>query len=122
MVLFAPLRLQIRADRFREPDILLMRDADDPRRQNRYWLGADLVVEIVSPDNPERDTREKRSDYADAGVSEYWIVYPEEETVTVLRLDGDQYVEQGVFRRGEAATSALLPSFSLAVNDVLDAR
>jgi hypothetical protein len=21
-----------------------------PRRQNRFWLGADLVVEIVSPD------------------------------------------------------------------------
>jgi hypothetical protein len=35
MVLFAPLRLQIRADRFREPDILLVRDAHDPRRQNR---------------------------------------------------------------------------------------
>jgi Uma2 family endonuclease len=122
MVLFAPLRLQIRTDRFREPDILLVRDANDPRRQNRYWLGADLVVEIVSPDNPERDTREKRSDYADAGVAEYWIVHPEDETITVLRLDGEQYVEHGVFRRGEAATSALLAGFSLAVSDVLDAR
>jgi hypothetical protein len=33
-----------------------VRDANDPRRQNQYWLGADLVVEIVSPDDPERDT------------------------------------------------------------------
>jgi Uma2 family endonuclease len=55
-VLVAPLRIQVRPGKFREPDILLVRDAHDPRRQHRYWLGADLVVEIVSPDNPERDT------------------------------------------------------------------
>jgi Uma2 family endonuclease len=41
-------RLRIREGQFREPDLLLVRDADDPRRQNRYWLGADLVVEVVS--------------------------------------------------------------------------
>ena len=41
---FAPLRLQVHAGRFREPDILLVRDANDPRRQDRFWLGADLVV------------------------------------------------------------------------------
>jgi len=99
-----------------------VRDANDPRRQNRYWLGADLVVEIVSPDNPERDTREKRADYADAGVPEYWIVNPEDETVTVLRLDGEQYVEHGLFLRGDEATSALLAGFTLAVNEILDAR
>src|SRR5687768_14550139 len=52
MVLFAPLRVRIRDDKFREPDILLVRDARDSRRQNRYWHGADLVVEIMSPDNP----------------------------------------------------------------------
>jgi hypothetical protein len=36
-VLFAPLRLQIRPGKQREPDILLVRDAADPRRQNRFW-------------------------------------------------------------------------------------
>ncbi|MDW8234700.1 MAG: Uma2 family endonuclease, partial [Roseiflexaceae bacterium] len=54
-VRFAPLRLLVREGTFREPDILLVRDANDPRRQNDYWRGADLVAEIVSPDNPARD-------------------------------------------------------------------
>ena len=45
-----------------------MMDARDPRAQNAYWLGADLVVEIVSPDDPERDTVVKRSDYASAHI------------------------------------------------------
>jgi Uma2 family endonuclease len=121
-VLFASLRVRIRADKFREPDILLVRDPHDPRRQNRYWLGADLVAEVVSPDNPERDTVDKRADYAEAGIPEYWIVNPEEQTITVLSLVGDAYVEHGVFQHGAIATSALLIGFSVSVDAVLNAR
>ncbi len=121
-VFFAPLRMQVREGKFREPDLLLLLDAQDPRRQNAYWLGADMVVEIVSPDNPERDIVVKRGDYAEAHIPEYWIVNPEDQTITVLRLDGDRYVEHGVFRRGETVTSVLLEGFSVPVSDILDAR
>jgi Uma2 family endonuclease len=121
-VLVAPLRIRIRAGKYREPDILLVRDAGDPRRQNRYWLGADLVVEIVSPDHPERDTEVKPPDYAEAGIPEYWIVNPAEATITVLTLHEGVYAEHGVFRRGETATSALLAGFSVAVAAVFDAE
>lgn len=120
IVLCAPLRLQIRPGKFREPDLLVLRDAHDPRRQNAYWLGADLVVEIVSPDSPERDTRDKRADYAEAHIPEYWIVNPDDETIAVLRLEGDRYVEHGVFRPGEHATSALLPGLAVAVSAVFE--
>ena len=37
-VQFAPLRLRIRPRKFREPDLLLLLSAADPRRQNRFWL------------------------------------------------------------------------------------
>ncbi len=70
----AVLRVRIREGKFREPDVLLLCDAHDPRLQDAFWLGADLVVEVVSRDNPERDTHEKRGDYAEAGIPEYWIV------------------------------------------------
>ena len=53
--MFAALRMRIRAGKFREPDLLLLLDRSDPRYQDRYWLGADLMVEVVSPDDPERD-------------------------------------------------------------------
>ena len=55
--------MQIREDKFREPDLVVLLDEDDPRGQDAYFLGADLVVEVVSPDNPERDTVEKVADY-----------------------------------------------------------
>jgi Uma2 family endonuclease len=119
--LFAPLRLQVRPGKQREPDILLVRDAGDPRRQNRFWLGADLVVEVVSPDDPERDTVEKVADYAEAGVPEYWIVNPEAETITVLSLQGEAYATHGIFRRGDQAASALLAGFTVDVSAALDA-
>jgi Uma2 family endonuclease len=118
---FAPLRLRIRPGKFREPDLLLLLSAADPRRQNRFWLGADLALEVVSADKPERDLVEKRADYAEAQVREYWIVNPQTETITVLRLHGTAYEEAGTYRRGEAAASVLLPEFSVAVAGVFDA-
>ncbi len=121
-ILYAPIRLRIREGKYREPDLLLMLDADDPRRQDAYWLGADLVVEIVSPDDPERDTRVKRREYAQAGIPEYWIVNPQDESVTVLRLAGSRYAEHGTYRRGDTANSALLAGFTLSVSDLFDAR
>ena len=121
IVFYAPLRLEVRPGKFREPDLLLLMQADDPRRQNEYWLGADLVVEIVSPDKPQRDTEEKPRDYADAGIPEYWIVNPLTDTITVLVLDGTTYREHGVFSRGDQASSRLLAGYHVSVDEVLDA-
>jgi Uma2 family endonuclease len=121
-IFYAPLRLKIRPGKFREPDLLLLRDQKDPRNQNDFWLGADLVVEIVSPDDPGRDTQVKRGDYAAAGIEEYWIVDPVSSSVTVLALQGAEYTEHGLYRPGDHATSALLDGFSVSVDELLGAE
>ncbi|MGH8066720.1 MAG: Uma2 family endonuclease [Candidatus Entotheonellia bacterium] len=121
-VFYAPLRVRVAPGRFREPDLVLLLDVNDPRNQNAFWLGADLVVEIVSPDYVERDTVIKRADYAAAGIPEYWIVNPEEETITVLKRDDGVYTAHGVFGRGETATSVLLTDFTVSVDAVCDAE
>jgi Uma2 family endonuclease len=120
-VRYAPLRMRARRGKVREPDLLLLLSATDPRRNNKLWEGADLVLEIVSEDNPERDLIDKRGDYAEAHIPEYWIVNPLTETITVLRLAGDTYEEAGVYRRGQSATSVLRPEFSVDVAATLDA-
>jgi Uma2 family endonuclease len=83
--------------------------------------GADLTLEVVSEDEPARDLVDKRADYAECGVPEYWIVNPVTETITVLRLEGNSYVEHGVFGRGTTASSALLAGFAVSVDLVMDA-
>jgi|SRR5215469_15671448 len=120
-VRFAPLRLRIRSGKFREPDLLLVRSASDPRRQDRFWTGADLALEVVSPDKPGRDLIDKRGDYAEGGVPEYWIVNPQDETITILALDGGSYCEVGTFRRGQSASSRFLNGFAVDVNAVFEA-
>ena len=79
------------------------------------------MVEVVSPDRPERDVVDKRADCAEAGIPEYWVVDPRDETITVLELRAYGYVEHGVYRLGGEADSPLLPGFSAVVADVFDA-
>ena len=120
VVLFSALRLRVREGKFRERDLLVLRDSSDPRYQDRYWLGADLVVEVVSRDRPERDLVDKREDYAEAGIAEYWIVDPRDELITVLALRRQGYVEDGVYAPGSVATSPLLDGFGISVGDIFD--
>ena len=121
VVMAAALRMRVREGKFREPDVLLLRDRSDARCRDRYWLGADLVIEVVSPDDPDRDLVEKRTDYAEAGIPEYWIVDPRDETITVLALEGDAYRALGVFGAGDAAESRVLDGFAADVRSVFDA-
>jgi Uma2 family endonuclease len=118
MLLFAPLRLRLRDGKIREPDMLVLLDAGDPRRQSRYWVGADLVLEVVSTVRPERDLIEKRREYEQAGITEYWIVNPLNRTITVLTLRDGAYVEHGSFALGTFATSILLPAIAIPVSDI----
>ena len=89
----------------------------DARRADTYWLGADLVLEVVVPDDPARDHVVKRGDYAEAGIPEYWIVDPRAGTVTVLVMRGDAYVEH---RHGETAVSTVVEGFGVEVDAIFE--
>lgn len=121
-VLVAPLRLKVRERKFREPDLLVLLDSRDARRSNRYWTGADLVVEILSPDKPSRDLVEKRSDYAEAGIPEYWIVDPERETILLLGLKDGQYQDVALVGRDSKLKSLLLVGLEVSVESLFDAE
>jgi Uma2 family endonuclease len=120
-VRFAPLRLRLGPGKFREPDILFLGAERDHLRGEKYWSGADVVMEVVSDDDRQRDLVIKRREYAAAGIDEYWIVDPLEQRITVLCREGEHYIEHGAFASGQQASSARLPGFALAVTDVLTA-
>jgi Uma2 family endonuclease len=122
-VLCAALRVKIREGKFREPDLVFMSEEHRDRIGEEYWEGADLVIEVVSKDaeSRKRDLQQKPLDYSEGGISEYWIVDPQENRITVLALQGDGYQEHGVFTKGEIATSKLLNGFAVNVTDVFDA-
>jgi Uma2 family endonuclease len=116
--IFAPMPVRLWDGKFREPDIAFLLAARRGQIHEPYWDGADLVMEVVSNDDRRRDLETKRSEYARAGISEYWIVDPQEQEISVLKLAGDHYEAHGIFRAGQQATSALLPGYSMDVDQV----
>ena len=122
-VLLAPLPSRLFSGTIREPDLLYIAPENAPGPDVDYPTHLDLALEIVSPgkDARQRDYEDKRVDYARAGISEYWIVDPIENVVTVLVLQDSNYTEHGVFRIGDVASGLLLPRLSVDVRAMLNA-
>lgn len=74
-----------------EPDIMVRRE---PERRTPWerWPIPILVIEIISPYTRRRDLTDKRSFYLDAGVAEYWIVDPEQESIRSIGADREEIV------------------------------
>ncbi len=84
-----------------------------------------LVAEIVSPYSSEqnnsyqRDYIEKRQQYAARGIIEYWIVDPQIQQVTVLKLVNGEY-QATVFTGEQAIVSDVFPQLKLTAAEVFE--
>ena len=105
-----------------EPDIVIIlherRHIVGPRRVEGV---PDIVVEILSTDR-NRDLVRKRQLYAEAGVREYWLIDPRNDTVTPLELRDGEYAERAVLGIGDALTTPLLPGLSVPLADIFGHR
>ena len=115
-VFFAPLPVKLSESKYREPDIIYVR----PQRITTlkgHPIGADLAVEVVSEGKEcrDRDYLEKREEYAQAGIAEYWIVDPQDKKITVLALDGSDYRQHGLYAISDTATSLLFSGLQVDV-------
>ena len=119
-VLLAPLPVRIDAAKYREPDIAFLANEHEDWDEDKFWDGADLVAEVVSDDDPQRDLVQKRKEYARAGIAEYWIIQPRESVVSVLNLKVRSYHERR-FQLGDVATSQRLIGFRVSVSELFNA-
>lgn len=76
-----------------------------------------LAVEIVSPESKTRDYRFKRAEYSVAGISEYWIVDPTEQKVTILVLVEGLY-EETIYQGDTKIVSPTFPELTLTTSQV----
>ena len=99
----------------REPDLLFVSAEHLDRLQRTYLDGpADLVVEIISPESAGRDRGDKFYEYAQGGVSEYWLIDPRTNWAEFYHLEGARY--RLAFAGAEGAYRAkVLPGFWLRV-------
>ena len=94
---------------FRRPDVVVYRCVDEDRgkwRRKPYASDCLLILEIVSADSVTTDIRDKRAEYAAAGVPHYWIVRMARNdgpaiSVERFRLStSGEYVFEGIAVRG----------------------
>lgn len=98
-----------------QPDFLLVRqDRASIIQDGRIYGPPDLIVEVLSPSNPEQDTVVKRAAYARADVPEYWIVRPAMRDVVVC-WQPDQVL-------GDYAQVHLVPTATTLDSPTLDLR
>ena len=84
-----------------------------------------LVVEVVSnsktdPKSRDRDYSEKAEEYAKRGISEYWIVDPDEALIKVGVLASGSYNFVAI-RGRQTISSPTFPQLGLTVDEVLTA-
>jgi Uma2 family endonuclease len=87
----APYSMKLPGKRIvREPDIMFVSSANVTRITYKYLDGAcDVAVEIISPESRTRDRRDKLSEYAQAGITEYWLIDASRQWAQFNMLDED---------------------------------
>ena len=110
------------------PDLTLLHDAHLVLMECSTRVGATMppprfVVEIVSPgdddsENYTRDYHDKRDQYADRDIPEYWLIDPQRSWVMVGLLVAGRY-QFTIFRGSQAIVSQALPTLDLTVTSVL---
>lgn len=79
-----------------QPDVLVVCDRIK-LTPARVFGAPDLVVEVVSPNNWRKDVYLKTEKYREAGVKEYWLVFPEQKEVIVYDFARDQDCKKYTF-------------------------
>ena len=99
-----------------EPDIVVV--CDESKIDEKGCNGSpDLLVEIISPSDPSRDTFEKYQKYLKAKVKEYWIVDPKNKYINFCVLDGDTYVSK-IYTQNETIESSVIKGLKVNLSDV----
>lgn len=119
---FAPLGVRLGEHDIPEPDFLFVAKEHLAERVRREAIHGppDLVVEILSESSFRRDLLKKRRIYARSGIPEYWIVDPEDRSVTVLSLDGDSYRDSDAVRGATVIPSRVLPGLTTKAGQLFE--
>lgn len=89
-----------------QPDISVI--CDPSKIDERGCKGApDMIIEIISPSSINHDQFVKQDLYRQAGVREYWIVYPEYQKVQVYLLQDGMYISKPYKEKGVVPVSVL---------------
>lgn len=102
-----------------QPDVCVV--CDKSKYDKRGCIGApDIVIEVLSPGNNEKELKNKFDIYEESGVKEYWIVSPQDKTFLVNTLVDGHYITSRPMVSGDFVTTPVLPGFSMDLKEFFD--
>lgn len=102
-----------------QPDLCVICDLS--KIDEKGCIGApDIVVEILSPGNTKKEVQDKFDLYEEAGVKEYWLVFPDTETIIIYTLQHEKFVGSKPFAPGETITSSVLTGLVIDVKEIFN--
>jgi len=100
-----------------QPDICVI--CDSSKLDTRGCTGApDIVIEILSPGNNQKELQYKYEVYEESAVNEYWIIHPQEKTFLKYTLIDGKYQPSKLLTIGDIITTPILPGFQLDLETV----
>jgi len=78
-----------------------------------------LIIEVLSPSNPNHDRVLKYNKYLSVGVKEYWIVDPRKEEIMVNLLKSGYY-ETTIYKKGDLIKVSVLENLTINTADLFD--
>ena len=103
-----------------QPDICVI--CDKTKLDEKGCIGApDLIVEILSPGNSKKEMKTKYALYEEAGVLEYWIVFPSEHVLQqfVLNEQG-KYALKNSFTEDEVFNAHIFPDLQIDLAEIFE--
>ena len=100
-----------------QPDICVI--CDLTKLDKRGCIGVpDIVIEILSPGNNKKELDNKYDAYEEAGVSEYWLISPQDKSFLKYTLVDDKYQPSKLMADDAIITTPILPGFELNLTTV----
>ncbi|WP_018933100.1 Uma2 family endonuclease [Gracilibacillus lacisalsi] len=124
-VFFAPFDVRLFVDNKNDDDInnVVQPDlsivCDQEKLDDKGCNGSpDMIIEILSPSSVKLDRWKKYHLYEKAGIKEYWLVDPVNESVEIHLLVGDQYKFQGVFTKDDTISVNIITGLKVVLNQI----
>jgi Uma2 family endonuclease len=102
-----------------QPDITVICDLE--KIDDRGCKGSpNLVVEILSPGNSNKEMGIKFDLYEENKIPEYWIVEPANQTILVYYLKGNKYINERPLPIDAKIQSKIFPELNFELKDIFE--
>lgn len=102
-----------------QPDLCVI--CGENKIDERGAIGVpDLVIEILSPGNSNKEMKYKFDLYEEAGVLEYWIVNPADKTVFIYVLKENEFIGMHPLIEEDTIQSKLFPELDFKLEAIFN--